>query len=112
MSWSELHTQSEKFATEAHLALRSGRSSDARNLYKQAAELEQKALDLLDVTKARTRGITAVSAVALWFKAGEYTLAEQLACSMLADSQIPAFAREELQSLVRAIWTESSKCSP
>ena len=109
MSWSELHAQSEKLATEAHLALRSGRARDAQNLYLQAAELERKALDLLDVTKSRTRGITAVSAVALWFKAGEYTFAEQLAYSTLTDSQIPAFAREELRNLVQAIWTESSK---
>jgi hypothetical protein len=63
--------------------------------------LEGKALDLPDVTKARIRGITAVSAVALWFKASECTLAEQLAHSMLTDSQIPAFAREELRNLVR-----------
>jgi len=66
----------------------------------KAAELEGKALDLLDVTKARIRG-TAVSAVALWFKAGECTLAEQLAHSMLTDSQISAFAREGLRNLVR-----------
>jgi hypothetical protein len=57
----------------------------------------------------RTRGITAVSAVALWFKAGEYAFAEQLAYAVLTDPHIPAFAREELRNLVQAIWTENSK---
>lgn len=109
MTWAELHGESERLAIEAQLALRARNSGQAIQLYKQAAEVERKALDQLDMSKARTRGITAVSAVALWFKAGEYALAEQLAHSMLADSHIPDFARENLRDLVQAIWTESSK---
>src|SRR3990172_9195572 len=108
MTWVELHSESERLAIEAQLALNARAVSRATELYKRAAELEQKALDQLDVSKTRTRGITAVSAVALWFKAREYVLAEQLAHSMLADPHIPEFAREELRNLVQAIWTESS----
>ena len=100
MSWLELHRQSEKLAIEASFALGSGRDSDARNFYRRAAELEQQALDLVDPTKARTRGISAISAVALWFKAREYTLAQELACTMLSDAEIPLFAREELQTIL------------
>jgi hypothetical protein len=64
--------------------------------------LEQNALDLFDKTKARTRGVTAISAAALWLKAGEYTCAQQLASSMITDSKIPAFACEELRKIVQA----------
>lgn len=108
MIWAELHAESEQLAIEAQLALRARNAGQAVELYKRAAEVERRALDQLDVSKARTRGITAVSAVALWFKAGEYALAEQLAHSMLADPHIPDFAREELRNLVQAIWTKSS----
>lgn len=109
MTWAELHAESERLAIEAQLASRTRNPEHALALYKRAAESERKALNQLDVSKVRTRGITAVSAVALWFKASEYALAEQLAYSMLADPHIPEFAREELRNLVQAIWTESSK---
>lgn len=109
MTWADLHAESERLAIEAQLTLRERNVGKALDLYKQAADAERRALDQLDKSKTRTRGITAVSAVALWFKAGEYTLAEQLAHSMLADIDIPEFAREELRNLVQAIWTESSK---
>lgn len=109
MTWAELHAESERLAIEAQLASRTRNPEHALSLYKRAAESERKALNQLDVSKVRTRGITAVSAVALWFKASEYALAEQLAYSMLADPHIPEFAREELRNLVQAIWTESSK---
>jgi hypothetical protein len=109
MSWLDRHAQSEKLAIEALLSLRAGDERGALSLYKQAAELEQEALYQLDPTKERTRGITAVSAVALWFKAADYLAAEKLAYAMLADSHLPEFAHEELRDLVQAIWTESSK---
>ena len=100
MTWAELHAESEQLAIEAQLALRARNAGHAVELYKRAAEVERRALDQLDVSKERTRGITAVSAVALWFKAGEFALAEQLAYSMLADPHMPDFAREELRNLV------------
>lgn len=109
MTWAELHAESERLAIEAQLASRTRNPEHAMALYKRAAESERKALDQLDVSKVRTRGITAVSAVALWFKASEYALAEQLVYSMLADPHFPEFAREELRDLVQAIWTENSK---
>ena len=76
MTWADLHTESERLAIEAQLALRTRNAGKAIELYKRAAEVERRALDQLDVSKARTRGITAVSAVALWFKAREYALVE------------------------------------
>ena len=62
-----------------------------------------------DVSSSRTRSITAVSAVSLWYKAGDFAKAEQLAYSMLADDRMADFARIELRNLVQAIWTDSSK---
>ena len=109
MTWAELHAESERFAIEAELALRARNAGQALSLYKQAAAIERRALDLLDVSKVRTRGVTAVSAVALWYKAEEYVSAEQLAHSMLADPHMPDFARDDLRNLVQAIWTESAK---
>lgn len=109
MSWALFHTESERFAIDAQMAVRAGDLDRANELYREAAIAERKALDQLDESKLRTRGITAVSAVSLWFKAGEYTAAEQLAHLMLADPLQPEFSREELRNLVQAIWTESSK---
>lgn len=109
MTWVQLHAESETRAIEAKIALSAKDESRATNLYRQAAELEQKALDSLEPDKVRTRGITAVSAVALWYKANEYTAAERLAYGLLADDDIPDFARDQLRNLVQAIWTEHSK---
>ena len=109
MTWAELHAESERFAIEAEIALRARETAHALSLYGQAAALERRALDLLDISKMRTRGVTAVSAVALWYKAEEYVRAEQLAHSMLADPHMPDFARDDLRNLVQAIWTESAK---
>jgi hypothetical protein len=99
MTWAELHAESEWLAIEAKRALDARNTGRALEFYKQAAELELQALNVLDVAKARTRGITAVSSVALWFKAHEYVRAEQVAYAMLADPNIPDFAR--LVELVR-----------
>lgn len=109
MSWAELHQASEAAAIEAEQAFREGNIAQASLLYAKAAEFEQQALGSVDGSKARTRGITAISAVSLWYKAASYERAEQLAYSMLADSSIPPFARADLRNLVQAIWTESSK---
>jgi len=109
MTWIELHTASEKAALEAEEASRGGNLAQAKLLYEKAADFEQQALAEVDGEKTRTRGITAISAVALWYKAAALDRAEQLAHSLLADRSIPAFVRTDLQSLVQAIWTEISK---
>lgn len=109
MSWTEFHAKSEVLAISAMEALKNRDIPLANKLYKQAGEFEHMALAQLDISKVRTRGITAVSAVALWFKASEYSLAEKLAHSMLADETIPEFARQDLRNLVQAIWTECTK---
>lgn len=111
MSWSAFHTESEKLAIEAQLAVRERNHELALDLYRRAGEAERQALALVGADKVRTRAITAVSAVALCFKAREYAAAEQLAHEMLADPSLPGFARTDLRNLVQAIWTEAAKQS-
>ena len=107
-SWSELHKASETIAIKAEREARDGKIDQAALLYGQAAALEQKALVTLEPAQQRTKGITAVSAVALWYKANQFERAERLAYEMLADANLPEFARKGLRDLVQAIWTESS----
>jgi hypothetical protein len=98
MSWADHHKASETAAIEAERAFRSGNAADAARLYATAAELEQQALADLDATKTRTRGITAVSAVSLWYKAAAYDRAEQLADVILSDHDTAPFARADLRA--------------
>jgi hypothetical protein len=109
MTWKESHQRSEALASEAFMALRSGQVQVAETLYAKAAQAEEDALRQVDESKGRTLGITAVSAVSLWFKASEYRHAEQLAFSMFGMEALPEFASNDLRFLVQAIWTERSK---
>jgi hypothetical protein len=68
MTWLEHHQESERLAAEAEVASRAGDRSRAAGLYAQAAAAEARALDALDPAKARTLGISAVSAVSLYFR--------------------------------------------
>lgn len=68
MSWAEHHKASEAAAIEAEQRLRSANAADAARSYETAAELEQQAFAALDVSKTRTKGITIVSAMSLWYK--------------------------------------------
>ncbi len=109
MTWAESHQRSEDFASRATLARQAGNFAEAVALYAEAAAAEEQALLAVDVGKDRTRGITAVSAVSLWFKAREYRRAEQLAFSIMSSGSLPEFAFVDLRTLVQAVWTESSK---
>ena len=104
MSWAISHGTSERFASGANDALRRDDGRRARMLFQLAAQAETEALSKLDTSKPRTLGITAVSAVALWYKSGDLETAERLALWAVALKGIPVFARHELQELLRAIW--------
>lgn len=108
MSWKEHHTRSEKFASQAELLLRSGDNAKAEELYRLAAEEELKALEMLDKSKKRTLGITAVSAASLSFKAQEYRQVEKVVCQLLATDFLPDFAVTELQNILQVSWNENA----
>ena len=105
MSWTEHHSRSENLAAEAEMASRTGDATRAEQLYRQAAEAEEAAFDNLTSAKLRTRGITCVSAVALWYKSHEYATAERTALTYLTISDLPSFAKVQLRELLHLIWT-------
>jgi hypothetical protein len=109
MDWYTFHKSSEQEAESAHTALREGRRSEAEDLFRKAAAAEEDALSKLDPTKLRTFGITAVSAVSLWYKGKDFHRALLLAYRCLADSALTELAREQLDELVQAIYTERDR---
>lgn len=102
-SWAEIHRASEAAAIAAEFAIRAGRGEEAVSLYASAAQLEEQALEAVARSKARTRGITGVSAASLWFKARGYTRARTIAHSLMADAATPEFAKGELSRLLEAM---------
>lgn len=109
MSWNTHHSASEGLAIDAERASRAGDKRLAEGLYRKAAEEEAAALEDLGTEKLRTRGITAVSAVSLWYKARDYATAEGLAyrCLSVMD-HLPSFAHAQLRNLLSMIWTASA----
>jgi len=108
VSWNTHHSASEGLAIDAELASRSGDKRLAEDLYRKAAAEEAAALESLGAEKLRTRGITAVSAVSLWYKAHDYATAEGLAYRCLSADHLPSFAQAQLRNLLSMIWTASA----
>ncbi len=109
MSWFENHEASERLASAAQTAQRDGRRKEARELYALAGDAERQAVEALDATKTRTIGISSVSAVSLYYKAARFDHAEETAYRWLQVGSLPDFAREQLRSLLRAIWSEQTR---
>lgn len=109
MSWLVHHTRSEGYASQAEELRRRHESDRAAELYRLAAEAEANALNNLDPSKTRTLGITAFSAVSLYFKAQEFWQARKLAHTWLATDLLPPFAVEELEDLLQVIRFEESR---
>jgi large subunit ribosomal protein L7/L12 len=102
-SWTDNHGRSEKLAAEASILARQGRALEAEATYLRAAEFEEAALAALSPDKARTLGITAVSAVALRLKGNDLAEAASLANRELAKGRLPAFAVEQLRDLLTQV---------
>src|SRR5687768_9329240 len=111
MTWAEWHTASERLAVAAEAARRDGNVDEARRLYLAAADAEARALADADHSKQRTLGVTAVSAVALWYKAGRYEEALRLAHQSLGGSDLPPFAVDQLELLVQSTWNARERLS-
>ena len=103
MTWNEYHSRSERYASDAQMAQISRDFDRAKHFYGLAAEQEELALSALDPSKARTLGITAVSAAALWYKAGEFEKARELSSLWLKTGLLPPFAEAEIQDLLSEI---------
>ncbi|MGA7953031.1 MAG: hypothetical protein WCA07_05855 [Gloeobacterales cyanobacterium] len=109
MSWSVHHPRSEGYANQAEELSRRHEGDQPAKLYRLAAEAEVNALNNLDPSKTRTIGITAISAVSLYFKAQEFSQARKIAHKWLATDLLPAFAVEELEDLLQVIRFEESR---
>lgn len=108
MSWKDHHSRSESLAARAEAEARSGNRTRAAELYLAAAHEESAAFTDLPQDKIRTRGITAVSAVALLYKGHDFSGAESLAHDYLRlKDRLPPFALTELRNLLNVIWTRS-----
>ena len=111
MSWIEHHEISERLASDAQAALCEGRKQDAFGLYARAADAEVSALADLDVSKTRTLGISVVSAASLHYKAKQFAQAKEVALRWLDYEATPAFARNQLRSLLQSIREEAPDAS-
>jgi hypothetical protein len=109
MSWIVFHRRSEEYASAAERAARDGDCPRAFALWESAAEAERLAFDELSPDKLRTRGITAVSAVALWYKSGRLEQAEAAAYHFFKSGSLPNFAVGQLRSLLQTIWNDHAQ---
>ena len=100
MAWLACHKYSEQLAAKAEILARDGDQDAARRLYGEAAAAEQRALDSLDGDRWRTYGITAVSAVSLYYKSAQWDDAWFLAHRCLGVRQLPDFASRQLEDLL------------
>src|SRR5690348_14510112 len=109
MTWIKLHRSSEEFAKAAHRALGQQHWSRAQQLFALAASYERRALESVDSSKARTFGVTAVSATALNFKASLLDQAEAVVQRSLEDPRLPSFAHDQLKELLSSIQASREK---
>lgn len=89
--------------------MRRGDIVAGRDLYARAARCEFAALSSVGPDKSRTLGITAVSAAALWYHAGELKEAARVSHYASTLEGLPAFAATELRTLLQAIWNETAQ---
>jgi hypothetical protein len=103
MSWKEHHSQSAELASQAQVLKWQGELDAAKQYYAMAAKAESEALNAIAPEKSRTLGITAVSAVSLWYKAEAFLPAKQLAYQCLANQTLPEFAVIQLEEILKEI---------
>ena len=104
MTWIEHHRESEQYASEAEIYARLGDEPNALAMYKKAAAAEKKALQEVNTTeKSRTYGITALSAVALYYKAKELDVARRLAHQCLSVEQLSESVSREIEDILDSI---------
>ena len=107
MAWLDHHKESEQLAAEADGLTRGGDWGAARRVYGAAAVAEGRALDSLDGGRWRTYGITAVSAVSLYYKSARWDDARLLAHRCLSVRDLPEFASLQLEDLLVSIQLRS-----
>ena len=89
--------QSEALAHEADVLARQGSDARARELYAQAAQLEAAVALEVPLDMPQVHSALAVSAVALWLKAGRHEETQALARRFLATPPLTSDAERQLQ---------------
>ncbi|HLH26257.1 MAG TPA: hypothetical protein VK066_27375 [Chloroflexota bacterium] len=95
----DVHRRAEVLMGEAERKATQGYAEAARALYLAAAQEEARAYEYVPAPRARTRGVIAVSAVALFRRAGALDEAIRYAHRYLEDA-LPDFARAQLDELL------------
>ena len=106
MTWKDHHRRSGELASQAELALLARDQGRAESLYADAAVQEEQALQCLSSQKTRTIGITAVSAVSLYYKGGQFNHAGTLAARCRESGALPGFAIRQLEELTDRMEAE------
>ena len=96
----ELHRNAESRMAEAELLEARGDVAEARRLFLQAADAEAAAFEYIPQDRPRTRGIIAVSAVSLYWRANAFDEAIRHAHRYLSLSGLPDAERVELEQLL------------
>ena len=102
----ELHREAEVEMGLADQARAQCRPLDAVRHSRQAAELEAQVFDLLPLDRPKTRGITAVSSVALYREAGALDEAIRHAEYFLAQAAVADLARRDLEEMIEEMRAE------
>ena len=96
--WEYYHHRASTLAALAEQRILDG--EDPRPDYWQAARMEECALSACERSKKRTLGITVVSAVSLFRKAGKKDRAIELARAWIAKKILPEFAIDKLSDFL------------
>jgi hypothetical protein len=101
-----LHREAEALMGLADQAKAQRRLKDAARLNCEAAEVEARVFDLLPPDRPKTRGITAISSVALYREARALDRAIRQAQIFLAQEAIAEPARVDLREMVAEMQAE------
>jgi hypothetical protein len=102
----ELHRQAELLMGRADQMSVEGRARESADLNCQAAAIEAQVFDAIPLDRPRTRGVIAISSVALYRKAGALDQAVDQAESFLSRGDLPEFARLDLEEMIQEMRAE------
>lgn len=102
----DVHRHAELLMGRADQASVEGRMQDAARLRCEAAELEAQVFGMVPLDRPRTRGVIAVSSVALYRKGKALDQAIRQAEAFLKLGNLPEFARRDLEEMIEEMRAE------
>lgn len=100
------HRRAEELSSQASAAASEGLDAEASELYRQAADYEERALRQVSADQTRTRAVLSVSYVSMLYKAGLLDLAGRTCHRMLAEPDGSPWLVGELRALLDVIEDE------